>query len=78
MVATDAFVLVYSQLEQIRTNCFHVQKNGLLNGLLDRLISCDIKINECPHGEIGRHKGLKILARLGSASSSLAEGTTDI
>ena len=30
---------------------------------------------ECPRGEIGRHKGLKILARLGSASSSLAEGT---
>ena len=34
-----------------------------------------ILIQECPRGEIGRHKGLKILARLGSASSSLAEGT---
>ena len=30
----------------------------------------------CPRGEIGRHKGLKILAPFGSASSSLAEGTT--
>ena len=30
----------------------------------------------CPRGEIGRHKGLKILALFGSASSSLAEGTT--
>ena len=33
------------------------------------------KTTKGPRGEIGRHKGLKILARLGSASSSLAEGT---
>ena len=29
----------------------------------------------CPRGEIGRHKGLKILALFGSASSEMAEGT---
>ena len=31
---------------------------------------------QCPRGEIGRHKGLKIYCHLWSASSSLAEGTT--
>ena len=36
------------------------------------------EINTCPRGEIGRHKGLKILALFGSASSSLAEGTTNM
>ena len=28
---------------------------------------------ECPRGEIGRHKGLKILVLFGSASSNLAK-----
>ena len=36
------------------------------------------EINTRPRGEIGRHKGLKILALFGSASSSLAEGTTNM
>ena len=30
----------------------------------------------CPRGEIGRHKGLKILALLGVPVRVLAEGTT--
>ena len=34
------------------------------------------KKEQSPRGEIGRHKGLKTLAPFGSASSSLAEGTT--
>ena len=32
----------------------------------------------CPRGEIGRHKGLKILALLGVPVRVLAEGTTKL
>ena len=40
-VATD-IVLVYSQLEQNELLLFHVEKNGLLNGLLDTTYKRDI------------------------------------
>jgi len=42
LVATDVFVLVYSQLEQMRTNCFHVEKNRVLNRVLDTTYERDI------------------------------------
>ena len=41
-VATDTFVLVYSQLEQNDLLLFHVEKNSLLNGLLDTTYTRDI------------------------------------
>ena len=41
-LATDTFVLVYSQLEQNELLLFHVEKNGLLNGLLDTTYERDI------------------------------------
>jgi len=34
------------------------------NLIFDDLKSIDTIKAECPHGEIGRHKGLKILAHL--------------
>jgi len=42
MVATDVSILVYSQLEQNDLLLFHVEKNGLLNGLLDTTYTRDV------------------------------------
>ena len=39
------------------------------------ILTITIKITTCPRGEIGRHKGLKILALLGVPVRGLAEGT---
>ena len=40
--ATDTFVLVYSQLEQNELLLFHVEKNRVLNRVLDTTYTRDI------------------------------------